>query len=195
MDNQLFEQAHQGQAPQDIGRPQPAIVKLAESKSNHLTYRHTQKAPWYLLLYALAGLFLAVGWCVHAEFPLEAILLATGFFMILLGASFQRLTVEDEGNQLAIRFGPFPLFRKRIWYEDIVEVGKDRMIFGDSWGIHWSPWGGWVWSIRGRDCVRIRRKRGIIRIGTDDLDGLTEFLNGRISTHDQALGANTGQQT
>jgi cyclopropane fatty-acyl-phospholipid synthase-like methyltransferase len=31
MDHQLFEQAYQGQAPWDTGRPQPAIVKLAEA--------------------------------------------------------------------------------------------------------------------------------------------------------------------
>ncbi len=31
MDQRLFEQAYQGQAPWDIGRPQPAIVNLAEA--------------------------------------------------------------------------------------------------------------------------------------------------------------------
>ena len=31
MDHQLFEQIYQGQAPWDTGRPQPAIIKLAEA--------------------------------------------------------------------------------------------------------------------------------------------------------------------
>ncbi len=31
MDNQLFEQMYQGQAPWDTGRPQPAIIKLSEA--------------------------------------------------------------------------------------------------------------------------------------------------------------------
>jgi SAM-dependent methyltransferase len=31
MDPQRFEQAYQGQAPWDTGRPQPAIIKLAEA--------------------------------------------------------------------------------------------------------------------------------------------------------------------
>src|SRR5271165_5008210 len=31
MDTQRFEQAYQGQAPWDTGRPQPAIIKLAEA--------------------------------------------------------------------------------------------------------------------------------------------------------------------
>ena len=31
MDHQLFEQMYQGQAPWDTGRPQPAVVKLAET--------------------------------------------------------------------------------------------------------------------------------------------------------------------
>ncbi len=155
---------------------------MAESKSNLLTYRHTQKTLWYLLLYALAVVFAIVGWSVRTELPLEAILFATGFLMILLGTSLQHLTVEDEGHQLAIRFGPFPLFRKRIWYDDIVEVDEARLRFDEGWGIHWSPWGGWVWAIRGHDAVRIRMKRSSIRVGTDDPDGLIAFLRSRIST-------------
>ena len=31
MDHQIFEQMYQGQAPWDTGRPQPAIIKLAEA--------------------------------------------------------------------------------------------------------------------------------------------------------------------
>jgi len=159
---------------------------MNESQSEFPTYHHTQKTPWYVLLYALAVGFAIAGWCFRAEFSLEATFLGTSFLMVLLGTSLQDLTVEDEGQQLAIHFGPLRLFQKRIWYEDIVAVGKGRLGLNDGWGIHWSPWGGWVWSVRGRDCIHVRLKRGAIRIGTDDPDLLAAFLSRRIAQHLQA---------
>jgi hypothetical protein len=143
------------------------------------TYCHTQSAPWFLLLYGLAVVILVAAPKAHPEF-LHAVFVATGLFMFLLGASLQRLSVEDEGNQLAVRFGPLPLFRRRIWYDDIREVSKGKVGFHDCWGVHWSPWSGWIFSIRGRDCVVVRLRRGTVRIGTDDADGLLRFLKSRM---------------
>ena len=144
------------------------------------TYHHTQKGPWGLLLYAVAAVFFTASWYLPV-LALKITFLVTGLFMLLLGASFGHLTVADEGDQLAIRFGPFPLFRKRIWYDHIREVETDRTTFLDGWGIHWSPWGGWVWNIWGRDCVVLRFERGMLRVGTDDPQGLVEFLKHRMS--------------
>jgi hypothetical protein len=155
--------------------------KVIETSGNPLTYRHTQKGPWHLLLYAFGVVMIIAGVLIQGEPALNFTLLGTGFFMLLLSASFHHLTVEDEGNQLVIRFGPFPLFRKRIWYDDILEVKKGRTMFLDGWGIHWSPWGGRLWNIWGYDCVVIRLKRGRLRVGTDDPDGLVVFLTSRIA--------------
>jgi hypothetical protein len=101
--------------------------------------------------------------------------------MLLLAESFHHLTVADEGDRLVIRFGPLPLFRKSIWYDDIRTVEKGRTTFVDGWGIHWNPWVGSLWSIWGFDCIVIRLKRSSIRVGTDDPDGLAGFLQGRIA--------------
>lgn len=144
------------------------------------SYRHTQKGPWSLLLYVLATMFLTVCWYAPL-LPLQITFLITGILMFPLGMSFHHLTVADEGDRLAIRFGPLPLFRKRISYSDIDAVEKGRTMILDGWGIHLSLRGGWVWNIWGRDCVVIRLKQGIIRVGTDDPDGLAEFLKGRVS--------------
>jgi hypothetical protein len=145
------------------------------------TYHHTQKGPWGLLCYALAVAFLVA--TLYLPVPaLQITFLVTALFMLLLGASLGHLTVEDEGDQLAIHFGPFPLFRKRIFYEDILEVEQARTTFLEGWGIHWSPGGGWVWNIWGRDCVVLRLKRGTLKVGTDDPEGLAEFLKNRISS-------------
>lgn len=106
---------------------------------------------------------------------------ASGLLMLLLGASFHHLTVEDEGHQLVLRFGPLPLFAKRIWYDDVRGAERGRTTFLDGWGIQWSPWSGWAWSIWGYDCIVLRLRRGILRVGTDDPEGLAEFLKSRIA--------------
>jgi len=143
-------------------------------------YHRTQRGPWGVMCCAFAAAFLTASWTLPIPAP-SLVLFATGIFTFLLAASFHQLTVADQSDYLAIRFGPLPLFRKRIFYDDIREVKKGRTTFLDGWGIHWSPWGGWVWNIWGRDCVVIRLKRGIIRVGTDDPDGLADFLKNRIS--------------
>jgi hypothetical protein len=155
---------------------------MAESKSDLATYHHTQKGPWSLMLYVVAAAFLAAGgvfWHVPA---MPIIFFVTGAFMFLLGASIGHLTVSDEVHQLLIRFGPFPLFRKRFWYDDIIDVEKGRITLIDGWGIHWVPRRGWIWNIWGYDCVIIRHRRGTFRVGTDDPDGLVKFLRSRITS-------------
>jgi hypothetical protein len=149
------------------------------------TYHHTQNGPWYLLLYALTAVFLTGCWALSV-LALQITWLVAGMSMYLLAVSFQHLTVADEGNYLAIRFGPLPLFRKRILYNDIPEVETGRTTILDGWGIHWNPWGGLVWNISGFDCVVIRMKRSTVRVGTDDANGLVAFLRSRIGTQEPA---------
>ncbi len=106
-----------------------------------------------------------------------------GMMFLVLGFSFQHLMVEDEGDRLAIVFGPLPLFTKRIRYEDIREVEVGRTSPLDGWGIHMSLRGGWVWNIWGRDCVIIHHhRRGILWVGTDDAKNLAGFLKARIGS-------------
>jgi hypothetical protein len=152
------------------------------------TYHHTQNGPWYLLLYAFTAALLTAGWFV-SDLALQITLLVAGLLMYLLAVSFRHLTVADEGNYLAIRFGPLPLFRKRILYDDIRGVETGRTTILDGWGIHWNPWGGLVWNIWGFGCVVIRLKRSAIRVGTDDPEGLVAFLRSRIATQEPAGAA------
>jgi hypothetical protein len=87
-----------------------------------------------------------------SELGVAAVVLGVlGVLMLLLGSSFQFLTVADRGDYLLIRFGPLPLFQKRIHYTDVsdVEIGQTTVL--DGWGIHMSVRGGWVWNLSGRD--------------------------------------------
>jgi hypothetical protein len=143
------------------------------------SYRHTQKAPLYLLLAPFALLFFVLGWVLRDIPPVSVIMPIAGSLMLILSLSFRHLTVADEGDRLAIQFGPLPLFRKMIRYEDIrqVEVGRTTLL--DGWGIHMSLQGGWVWNIWGRDCVVVHHQ-GITRIGTDEAENLAQFLKTKI---------------
>jgi hypothetical protein len=144
------------------------------------TYRHTQKGPWHLVLWSVGAVSVAVAWLVWEQAPVPAVILAgTGLFLLVLGACFDRLTVADEGDRLAIQFGFLPLFRTRIRYADIraVEIGRTTLL--DGFGIHRSLQGGWVWNIWGWECVVIRH-RGTTRVGTDDAENLATFLKTKI---------------
>lgn len=149
-------------------------------------YHHTQRGYWHVLLYAIAALLVTVSLKLRGD-PAAAValpLLAALFAAI--AASFQHLTVADEGNRLLIQFGPVPLFRKRIWYDEIRQVEAGRTTILDGWGIHWVPGRGTVWTIWGFDCVVIRLERKTLRIGTDDPQGLVKFLRSRTAPTDGA---------
>lgn len=142
-------------------------------------YSHTQQAPLCLILYGSALLCFALAWMVGSA-PGSFIAVAVGLLIALLAPAFHHLTVEDQGDRLAIRFGPLPLFRRSLWYADIEKVEVGRTLILDGWGIHYSVRGGWVWNLWGRDCVVVRLKNGgVLRIGTDDAANLARFLENR----------------
>jgi hypothetical protein len=144
------------------------------------SYSHTQKAPLGLLLYALALWFFAAAWLTTGLPLLPLLLGCVAVLLAVLGLSFHRLTVQDEGDRLAVRFGPLPVFRTGVRCEDIegVELGRTTVL--DCCGIHWSLRGGWVWSLWGWECVVVRRRQGVLRIGTDDAANLALFLDGKM---------------
>jgi hypothetical protein len=146
------------------------------------TYRHTQRAPLCLLLYAPAAELLVLSAMVRDPDPLRSIFPIVGLLVLVLVMSFHHLTVADEGDRLAIRFGPLPLFGRKVPYADIVAVEVGRTTILDGWGIHLSLRGGWVWNLWGRDCVVLRLSRGTLRIGSDEAVQLAQFLASRIGT-------------
>jgi len=60
---------------------------------------------------------------------------------VLVSLLFARLTIRDEGDHLALRFGPLPVFRRRIRYADITAVEPGRSALIDGWMIHRIPAG------------------------------------------------------
>ena len=142
-------------------------------------YSHTQKAPLCLILYASALVCFVLVWLI-GETPGMYIGGGVGLLIALLAPAFHHLTVEDQGDVLAIRFGPVPLFRRTVRYAEIEKVEVGRTLLLDGWGIHYSVRGGWVWNLWGRDCVVLHLKKGTLRIGTDDAGNLAGFVEGKI---------------
>jgi len=144
-------------------------------------YCHVQRAPLGLLLGAAALGCLGAAW--RAEEPTTRYACGgAAAAAAVLAATFRRLTVEDQGETLAIRFGPLPLFRKTVRYADIRSATRGRTLLLDGWGIHRSVRGGWVWNLWGRDCVAVALQGGkTLRIGTDDANNLADFLTARLA--------------
>ncbi len=143
-------------------------------------YRHMQRAPICWLLYAMAILFAALAWILQNEPYVPWIFLAISPFLLLLAASFHYLAVQGDDVGLKISFGPLPLFRRTIRYEEIVGAEPGKTDFLDGLGIHMSLKGGWVWNIWGRDCVVLTLRKGIFRLGTDQPQQLAQFIESRM---------------
>ncbi len=141
-----------------------------------MAYDHTQHGHWHWLLWAIgAGCFVA-SWSLRQEPLGHYICLGVSLMLIAMGLSFMQLTVRDEQDGLAVRFGPLPLFSKLIRYEQIQVVEPDRTTVLDGWGIHYLPGRGTTYNIWGFGCVRLELDHRTIRIGTDDVENLVEFL-------------------
>jgi hypothetical protein len=152
------------------------MVNLAEGPE----YSHTQTAPLCLFLYGAALACFVLAWGVGSP-PGTLIFVASGIILVLVGPAFHHLAVVDQGDRLAIRFGPMPLFRRTVRYADIVSVPVGRTLILDGWGIHHSVRGGWVWNLWGRDCVVVHFTNGkVLRIGTDDAEDLAKFLEDKL---------------
>jgi hypothetical protein len=143
-------------------------------------YKHTQRAPLCLLLYAIGVLFLVLGWVLRKEPVVQWMFPVVSLLVVILATSFHHFTVEDEGDRLSVSFGPTPLFRRTVLYPIIVSVETGRTTFLDGWGVHISLRGGWVWNLWGRDCVVLNLSKGILRIGTDDAERLAEYVKSRL---------------
>ena len=148
-----------------------------------MTYDHTQHAPLHLLMHGVALGLLPLAWAVSHQPLAVAAVLAVAVVTLLLAWCFRWLRVSGGSTSVTLQYGPLPLFRHRIDYADItaVEVGRSSLI--DGWGIHWVPGRGWTYNLWGFDCAVLHLGERIVRIGTDDPQGLARFLEEQIALH------------
>ena len=96
------------------------------------------------------------------------------------------LTIRDEDEFLALRFGPLPILRKKIRYADITSIEVGRTSILDGWGIHYVPFRGWTYNIWGFTCVRLTLGRKTVRVGTDDAEELAKMISEKIGSCGQS---------
>jgi hypothetical protein len=144
------------------------------------TYAHTQESPLWMILFGSSIPFFVLAWIAREQPVVLAVMIVAAVLLVLVGLAFHHLTVEDEGDRLAIRFGPLPFLETSIRYTDIkgIEVGRTTIL--DGWGIHRRPRHGWLWNLWGRDCVVIHLQQGVLRVGSDDAEDLAGFLEGKV---------------
>ena len=141
-------------------------------------YYHRQTSPLHFILLAITLSFLVIA--LNAPEEAQPPFLICAAACLVAALSFGSLSVEDDRDALLVRFGPLPLFRKRIAYADMTAVEAARSNLLDGWGIHWVPGKGWIYNLWGFQCVRIHLTKKQIRVGTDDQDGLLRFLQTKI---------------
>ena len=145
------------------------------------SYRHIQRSPLCVLLYGITLLFLTIGWLLRAEPAMPWTFTSAAAFLFIVAGSFHYLAVSDEGTHLSVRFGPFPLFRRKVRFADIRRVETARTTLLDGWGIHYGFRRGWIWNIWGRDCVVLFLQQGILRVGSDDAERLANHVRSKLS--------------
>lgn len=143
-------------------------------------YIHTQRGPLHSILFVAAAIILVAGWQPRNEPLVSVLLLVVGALMIGLAFCFRTLTVADEGDRLAIRFGPLPLFKKSFLYREMTSVERGSTALMDGWGIHYVPWRGWTYNLWGFQCAVLHVGKKTVRVGTDDAENLVAYLNQRI---------------
>lgn len=139
-------------------------------------YCHTQHAPVLWLFVTLAfAIPILFHWLSNGEVGLLLMLLFAVPW-ILLSSCMASLTTQDQGDHLLIHYGPLPLIRKRLRYDEMTEVSQAKSSWIDGWGIHYVPGRGWTYNLWGFDCVRVRLRHRRLQIGTDDPAGLVRHL-------------------
>ena len=142
-------------------------------------YEHTQYAPLYLVLLAASCSLVALAWTLRDDRTAFISMLVLAAVFIVVASMFRHLTIRDEGEYLAVRYGPLPVFRRRIAYADIWSVEPGRSSWIDGWGIHWVPGRGYTYNLWGFRCVRLIVQGRVIRIGSDDVENLVKHLSDR----------------
>ena len=165
--------------------------------SSQQGYDHVQQGRLHWLVYGSAALCLWAGIAILDGSVMPAaderspglwLFFVLAGLLVLLGMSFQYMRVRDRGDVLEINFGPLPLLRKQVRYEDIVTVKRGRTAWIDGWGIHMAPGRGWTWNVWGRDCAELEVDGSRLRVGTNDPDGLVCLIEERMNVRADGPG-------
>jgi hypothetical protein len=142
-----------------------------------------------LVFYPLVLVQLFLAWKLRDDATACWLMLAIAALLVLLSFTLRQLRIRDGGEYLVVRFGPLPLFGRRIRYADLRSVERGRTSVLDGWGVHWVPGRGFTYNLWGFDCVTLGVQGQTVRIGSDDVERLFEFLQGKLPRHESSAGS------
>lgn len=143
-------------------------------------YEHVQRGKLLWLAFAFILIEGTVLAAAGSEMPGIAVVIVLLVVIVVVAVivTASKLTVTVAADDIVLWFGAgWP--RKRISRDQIVahRVTRNHWILG--WGIRWFP-GGTMWNVWGRDAIELDLASGRrLRIGTDDVAGLTAALSDR----------------
>ncbi len=143
---------------------------------HHYTNRQDSPVFWVPLLPAVV--FLIGGLASVPETVVVILCFSLSALMTFFAFAFTWLQTSDHGDHLLVSFGPLSILRRRVSYDRVRAVRRDRSRLIEGWGIRRGP-RGWIWNIWGREVVELDLDKGRLRIGTDDPEGLLALLQDR----------------
>ena len=144
------------------------------SPDNLATYSHRQigKIQIWASIIAVIIILITSFFTPEILFLLIIVVLALVCGLLL----FSTLTVEVTQAGIRIAFGPVPVIRKMITFDQISDFARVESPWYYGWGVR-PIRNGKLYNISGYEGVEIRLTTGKrLRIGTDDQDGLIEAL-------------------
>ena len=112
---------------------QAEVESAGEMETKTPGYSHTQTAPLCWILYGSALACVVPAWMI-GDTTGRFIAGGVAVLMASFASAFHHLTVVDQHEVMAIRFGPVPLFRSTVRYADIMKVEVGRTLILDGWG-------------------------------------------------------------
>ena len=141
-------------------------------------YEHHQWALFPVVV-VVAVIVAAVAYAGPGAAPIQALFFV--LLIVLVLAAFARLTtrVDDSGVRWAYTLG-IPC--GSLLFNEIERVEPVRTNIFEGWGIHWTPWHGWLWNVSGFDAVQFFLRDGRrLAVGTDDSAAFIEAINARLA--------------
>ena len=114
-----------------------------------MEYYHRQTGWLHWLLYGMAAGAVVLMWFERDQAHVVPATSLVALLLVFAGLAFHHLTVSDEGDALAVRFGPLPLFGTRIRYAEITAAEPSQTSIIDGWGVHYIPGRGWTYNLWG----------------------------------------------
>ena len=88
--------------------------------------------------------------------------------------------MQDEGDAVAIRYGPLPVFNKLVPYDEMTSVKAGRSLIIDGWASITFPGGVGHITFGVSTARSFTFGNGSFCIGLIDVDNLTAFLQSKI---------------